>query len=1706
MYGLDEHHGYFMDLSTMVTFASGRRGTVQMRLYHGVDGAGDTQSKSNQGADLTWKRALAVARELVNFRDESLYLPTSAIQLPTEGDAAAAAVGKGAFGEVFKLRHEGTDRAIKQVKIPLTLDDKPDFEEVLKVFTEAMVLVKIGGRHPGLLNINYICFDGKAEPGDIREFYLVTEFLNGGHLASLLRRKDGENGFVPLPRLPTGRLLRIWKELFSGLKYLHGRDIIHRDIKPENIMLSHDIKAMDDPMLAGETFVKVVDFGQATSVPCSASHGGTGGNLDTGNENDALAMTGAVGTALYRAPEISGYDPETDTYNNSSSMIYSKKADIYSATMVLCECWTRERPFMTGGYAALDNWEREKRSAKGERPDIPDDCPMAIAAMFSRGWCQVPSLRPSSAETMEEIVRLEQQFQRTGTVDHDASDPQSVLRAVAFSHLQFLPTRPARDELVALLRGYWSRFHDPATNGPTLQLQRGLRPVLDDLIMQRVGELVEHAPFLWAAESSALLLLDRDLSVQTVEAALVALALVGNTASNDEKLDIMFVKMEEEGKSPVTLVARLTWQLCQADPIRFAAASRFGAKFIGDMAPKAVPAKMGVAAIQEVAATFFSVLQCYLSANTAAFVDDPAESERWCETLVEWTRAMYMLVSAYGRKTDGVAAVVAMVSLDPTFSATLISAVDALVTTAAGAPSGRLVTLVYYVLLLFKYLCRHDDLAGMSLFVVHAIKWMYDENLGDCHDSFRDVAGACARDVLPFDTAANGPSGTMFGAIVTALGHCHSSHSLGRWFWKDDPKSNTAHALGSSLTPEPPAVVEDGLVDFGPIASNMIEYHHQQNDGVDMAEFELQDGAVLEASTSASASASSLDSFTRPKSPSGPGRKHEADFDSMTVRSIVTNHVRRVVRRLRTSESERELEDIRIKTMQSLGVTNKLIERLCAEKEVLAPETLNEGMRIIQRLMSPGRIIVNNCRWSDVITGAAESDDLASQPHAGMLAELAKHLFDVAGLGDRKVVPDSGSAGAGEAGEAASSAMSRALETAFAAVRTMLYWCSLGEHVQVQANLVVFFDVLCNWLMPASTTVAACVPMLKRLQDTGMHCLLALCQVPDFHKHILALKATDALVEHALRFLGLKQTTEAHYFMRMLRQLVAEDAPCARPFRQHLQQSGRFSQLLAAVHSCGCEFKTFAGFSPKDRIFQCGYWPLLLVSVDLIAADAVGMGERELCLPIVLSVIKYGLDPATAAAVDPPANSGYLPGRTQSLVDKFEVAEVATSPPGPMVDVICRAMTYVKAMALGYVAEVGLHNEGGTLDPSLRRSVIGAFTEPLAVPAQRADSFLAISLYQDATVIPTAAAQIALDTVAVLVGSEDVVLALGSHTVLHAVKAAFKVFCGQEFIARGTGAANTKSIFNVSCMMKHLVHWGQADALLDMTDPQSWLDLVAGTKTSAVSLMSKMDTFARATEYDEVVLAMMVGMLEQRSAAILHQEDAKVAEQRFAEDQHLQVVADRIFKLLKKRGRVENGTIYAARALMDQHLAAFADFCKAKRTKKAGRSSSVSFDHLGDWVGVNQFLQEEIGKDPTIRYESVSEKLQAAFDPGLLAGAQYRINAVLQSNGCFRSERSDGAVPDGIWVLKSRGKSRMMTKSHRRYLVMFGNELRYFENEGDAAQGTMKGVMILVPSTAIGHKDKSVTVTENGRTPAKLQFETREEAERWYTVLLDSKA
>ena len=74
-----------------------------------------------------------------------------------------------------------------------------------------------------------------------------------------------------------------FKQMLTGLHYIHSQGFAHRDLKPENILL--DNKTYD---------IKIVDFGFATPLE--------------GRDGSGFNRT-AVGTPNYMAPEIWEKDP-----------------------------------------------------------------------------------------------------------------------------------------------------------------------------------------------------------------------------------------------------------------------------------------------------------------------------------------------------------------------------------------------------------------------------------------------------------------------------------------------------------------------------------------------------------------------------------------------------------------------------------------------------------------------------------------------------------------------------------------------------------------------------------------------------------------------------------------------------------------------------------------------------------------------------------------------------------------------------------------------------------------------------------------------------------------------------------------------------------------------------------------------------------------------------------------------------------------------------------------------------------------------------------------------------------------------------------------------------------------------------------------------------------------------------------------------------
>jgi serine/threonine protein kinase len=117
--------------------------------------------------------------------------------------------------------------------------------------------------HPNLVKL-YEVIDDKVSG----KILMVVEFCEAGALVS-----PGQ--LTPERRMPEAIAQFYFRQMVSGIAYLHERNVIHGDMKPENVLL------------AGDATVKIADFGQSQFM--------------SGGE-DTLRRT--LGTPAFLAPEI----------------------------------------------------------------------------------------------------------------------------------------------------------------------------------------------------------------------------------------------------------------------------------------------------------------------------------------------------------------------------------------------------------------------------------------------------------------------------------------------------------------------------------------------------------------------------------------------------------------------------------------------------------------------------------------------------------------------------------------------------------------------------------------------------------------------------------------------------------------------------------------------------------------------------------------------------------------------------------------------------------------------------------------------------------------------------------------------------------------------------------------------------------------------------------------------------------------------------------------------------------------------------------------------------------------------------------------------------------------------------------------------------------------------------------------------------------
>ena len=195
-------------------------------------------------------------------------------------------IGKGAFGEVWKVTHENS----KKVYCVKILSKRDIFEQKLIIQINKEISIMYNINHPYSVKlVNHF--------EDNEKLYLIMELAPNGNLYNLIQNniKEKVKNMVLIKKLIV--------QSIEIIKYLHSKNIVYRDIKPENLLLDNDYN------------IKLCDYGWATYF--------TPGKF----------LTVYCGTPEYVSPEVIKKYP------------YNEKVDIWGLGVLIFELVFGYAPF-----------------------------------------------------------------------------------------------------------------------------------------------------------------------------------------------------------------------------------------------------------------------------------------------------------------------------------------------------------------------------------------------------------------------------------------------------------------------------------------------------------------------------------------------------------------------------------------------------------------------------------------------------------------------------------------------------------------------------------------------------------------------------------------------------------------------------------------------------------------------------------------------------------------------------------------------------------------------------------------------------------------------------------------------------------------------------------------------------------------------------------------------------------------------------------------------------------------------------------------------------------------------------------------------------------------------------------------------------------------------------------------------------------------
>jgi serine/threonine protein kinase len=202
--------------------------------------------------------------------------------------------------------------------------------------------------------------------------FIVMPFLKGEPLDRRIQRE---------PLLPIAEVLRIGREVATGLAIAHAAGLVHRDIKPGNIWLESSGDSGGRPSFTTAegsltVRVKILDFGLARAA----------------RQGPGLTREGAIiGTPAFMAPE------------QARGEAVDARCDLFSLGVVLYRLCTGKQPFEG------DDAVSTLLAVVTEHPPSPHKLnpgvPQGLSALVMQLMQKDPAQRPASAEEVAAALR-----------------------------------------------------------------------------------------------------------------------------------------------------------------------------------------------------------------------------------------------------------------------------------------------------------------------------------------------------------------------------------------------------------------------------------------------------------------------------------------------------------------------------------------------------------------------------------------------------------------------------------------------------------------------------------------------------------------------------------------------------------------------------------------------------------------------------------------------------------------------------------------------------------------------------------------------------------------------------------------------------------------------------------------------------------------------------------------------------------------------------------------------------------------------------------------------------------------------------------------------------------------------------------------------------------------------------------------------------